>query len=635
MKKLFGLIILISISFFVGCGGGNSTGNINTKTISGYVIDDPVANATIEAYDENGTLLAREENATDVSGYYNIKIKSNSPIVRIIAIPKNGTPLDADINLDKDSETYITQYTTALIDDAINENKNPEDIYFSLFNKLAFNQGEPTNRKGYDFQKINYIASKIHASFINKIPYYIYNDTNLTMIPKTLEAGSVIDFSLDGYDNLICNNTSAVTILNNTRLSVAEDLNKTITVNCIAKGKRKFNIYNITLIPTNTTIKDMNASQKSISINGIQINKPSNDSIQVQNANNAPILLKNNSNIIAGNTLLNFYPNGKVLKQPLIVKIPSTKQNQTFYLLSKDGSLEKADSTYSNGIYDVTVPHFTKLIQINDNIVQTSTNIVNNKDYKSIKNLLIEKDKNYYTFSDSLSYPSLLTSHGYSEDDLQNNINVESLLAILLLHNGQGIIDFDGTNVNFNGGTLKFGITTKKDETSQESNLLVDAMIKSLQITSNIYAINEQEAYEENKILDKYRGAKEIYKKTLEYLYDNMKKNMKAYNAYRKKLNDIELEYQTSLKTYTDIKNALDKYDELVNEVSKASYNKGSKKYNILGLTLHAQIRFLEKLSGKSLDYINNHRKDFLKILESEVQKTKTLLDNFKKIIIH
>jgi len=631
------ILILFTTIFIIGLSGcGNrSSSSTQTKTISGYVIDGPIANATIKVYDENGTLLTREENATDSSGHYNIKIKSDSSIVKIIAIPKDGTSLIAYANLDKNSETYITQYTTALIDDAINENKNSKDTYFSLFNKLAFSQGKPTNKKGYDFQKIDYIASKIHTSFANKIPYYIYNDTNLTIIPKTLEAGSVIDFSLDGYDNLICNNTSAVTILNNTRLSVSENLNKAITINCIAKGKGKLGLYSIALTPTNATIKDMNASQKSISVNGIQINKPSNDSIQVQNANNAPILLKNNSNIIVGNTLLNFYPNGKVLKQPLIVKIPSTEQNQTFYLLSKDGSLEKADSTYSNGIYDVTVPHFTKLIQINDNIVQTSTNIVNNKDYKSIKNLLIEKDKKYYTFSDSLSYPSLLTSHGYSEDDLQNNINVESLLEILLLHNGQGIIDFDGTNINFNGGTLKFGMSgskdLEKDADSQETSLIINVWIKLLQLQVAQLSIEEAQEYiKKNKAYLSQLKSKDIYNKTLKDLYNNMKKNMKAYNAYRKKLNDIELEYQRSSKKYTDIKNALDKYDQLANLNNKASYGQGYNKYAFARMDMIAQQRLLENLTGKSLEYINVHREDFLKSFEKEVQKTKTDLDGLK-----
>ena len=75
------ILIAFMAWFIVGCGG-KSGGEVNNtkaslskdKVISGYVIDDPIVKATIAIYDLNGTLIKKEENATDSSGKFSIKI---------------------------------------------------------------------------------------------------------------------------------------------------------------------------------------------------------------------------------------------------------------------------------------------------------------------------------------------------------------------------------------------------------------------------------------------------------------------------------------------------------------------------------------------------------------------------------
>jgi hypothetical protein len=69
MKEIKLLILLLVSFIFIGCGGGSGTsgggGEIsstiypdsNTKSLSGYIVDDPILNANIDLLDTNGTVI--------------------------------------------------------------------------------------------------------------------------------------------------------------------------------------------------------------------------------------------------------------------------------------------------------------------------------------------------------------------------------------------------------------------------------------------------------------------------------------------------------------------------------------------------------------------------------------------------
>ena len=65
-------------------GNTNTTPSANKKTISGYVVDDPVVGATIEVYDENGTFVKKVSNITDQDGKYSIEIKGDSSSLPVL-----------------------------------------------------------------------------------------------------------------------------------------------------------------------------------------------------------------------------------------------------------------------------------------------------------------------------------------------------------------------------------------------------------------------------------------------------------------------------------------------------------------------------------------------------------------------
>jgi len=157
MKKLFSLIFLTVALIFIGCGGVNSESSDNsTKTITGYVIDDPIIGATIEVYDENGNLLAKKENATDESGKFDIKFRqTNSNYYLIKSI--NG----------KINKKF---YKFELI--AIQLKNSNDKLYITPYSTLLFNilqtQNLEINAKNIEYCK-NLIKSSLGINDLNHI----------------------------------------------------------------------------------------------------------------------------------------------------------------------------------------------------------------------------------------------------------------------------------------------------------------------------------------------------------------------------------------------------------------------------------------------------------------------------------
>ena len=581
VKPIVGSVLVVLMFFMMlffntGCtdkADDNAT-IAQTKSISGYVIDDPVSGATVEIYDDNGNLLAKEENATDNSGHFSISIpqdKFSSPILKVIAYKNNGdVVLSAYDNTNKNREVYVTQDTTALINKLVLDNVKVVDEYFKLKEQYGFVNGKIANVNSYEAKKIKYIATRIEHSFKNNLSYSVFSDDNLTEKSLDITQGSIFDFSVLGYNSLDCNGTSKINI-NNVKVTISTDLNNSQTIKCIAKNtdNNSLAFYNINLIPSVTKVKSMPAAKKILSFNDIQIVKPSNDDIQIKNNKDSTIVVKNGDKVLQAKSLLSFYPDGKVLEKPLNLKIPGVENNNSsFYLISKDGAVEKIDSNYSNGFYYVSVPHFTD-VGYGSNINITDKNSNTKIDYSKIKTNILSEDSKMYIKKADISYPKILLKKGYTETSLKDNLDVQGLLALLVLKNGKGLIDFDGSNINFNNGSIKFGVTGKlSNEESQKQNdasLFFNVWNK---ITSNIITLSTNDSIE--KLVDENKNSKVLIKSVNKTLNDSIKKYQKELNQFNNDINELE---KKSLSGELSIQQLDSEIDKLQNKSKSITDN--------------------------------------------------------------
>jgi len=126
MKKTYRILLIAFlyiafITIFSGCGGSSTSGD-NTSSnnkniiISGYVVDGPIVGATIEVYDENGTQIAKEVNATDKKGYFSLKIKDVSKYMLVATDGKiDGKPFKGTLySICFDKNCNITPITSIL-----------------------------------------------------------------------------------------------------------------------------------------------------------------------------------------------------------------------------------------------------------------------------------------------------------------------------------------------------------------------------------------------------------------------------------------------------------------------------------------------------------------------------------------
>jgi len=608
---------------YVDYGNTNTKTNTNTnKTITGYVIDDPVVGATIEVYDENGTLLTKEENATDENGKFSIPISQNklfSPILKLVAYKNNGNNiLSAYVNVDKKNKIYVTQDTTALIDKLILDNKKVVDGYFKLKKQYGFVNGKITDLNSYEAKKLKYIATQIEHSFKNNSQYSAFLDNNLTEKSLDIIQGSIFDFSALGYTNLDCNDTSKINI-NNTKISISSDLNNSQTIKCIAKNTDSIVFYNINLVPIATKVKTMPAAKKILSVNNIQIIKPSNDDISIKDTQDATIFLKNNNKVLQAENLLSFYPDGKVLKKPLNLKIPGVENNNSsFYLVNKNGTFEKINSNYNNGYYYVSVPHFTDL-SYGTEINLNSKNSSNTIDYSKIKENILNDDSKMYIQKNDISYPKILLQKGYSETTLKDNLNVKDLLALLVLKNGKGVIDFDGTNISFNDGSLKFGVTdklsNKESQKQQDENLFFNMWDK---ILSNVIELSTKDSIE--KLAEKNKNSKVLIKSINKTLNDTINKYQKDLNQANDDINKLEkksLNKELSIqKLDLEIEKLQNKYKSINNNFIKNKIQTELTKLFIRAVKRKIKLNIQEK---------NIIKKRFIKSVERLNKQIKSL----------
>ena len=490
MKKLLFIFGLILSFLILGCGGVDSSSSENSSsnpdsntTISGYVIDDPIVGATIEVYDEEGNLIAKEENATDESGKFEIEIPNITTDTIFINALANNVQFVTVTTKNNLNNIYITQYTTAckqFLDNLKIKNIFINKTVLDIMNEMNFVNGKPQNTNSAYYPIIKYIADNIQNAFHNQNSYSILTDNNLTMKSLTLSDGGIFDFSVDGYSDIKCDSNN----LNNNILVVKNDTNETYNIICSAKKDNITYFFNISVSPSTSNQVTLSEDTKISNIGDISIIKPDDKNITVKSVD-SPFIANVSGKTVVGNTILQFSPSGLKFDEPLIVKIPSSDTNATFYLTDENGNIEQIEANYTNGYYTLSIPHFSSVSQGNN----YTNKIVNDyktysADYDLLKEKLLNDDMQYYTsLGDGIYAPKFLIDlKSYSTDDLKNNINIKALLELLVLKNGKGMIDFDGSSLTFtpNGISIEY---QKNDNTADNISQTLDAVNKIYTLT--------------------------------------------------------------------------------------------------------------------------------------------------------
>ena len=201
-KILQWLMVLVAFMVLTACGGGggNSGDKNNTqhntpqvtqnkKTITGYVIDDPVVGATVTLYTLTGDKV--DTTKTDKNGRFifnvpNDEIKQLTTNGAYIKVVKNGKILRGlieSISFDGNNnyngeDTYISQYSEAVfkIKDTLKLDINTtKEIYknFLMDYKNGIYNDKSASSYAFAFKKIiNDLASNIKSNIYNNKPLY-------------------------------------------------------------------------------------------------------------------------------------------------------------------------------------------------------------------------------------------------------------------------------------------------------------------------------------------------------------------------------------------------------------------------------------------------------------------------------
>ena len=187
-KFLLSLTTILATLAFYGCGDSNNR-HSQKMTIEGIVIDEPIENATIEIYDENGTLLEKKEKATNKEGFFSLSI--NKKIKKYLIHAYNGKINGQDFmgnlySICFNSQCNVTPITTIVALEFANNIKNISLSDIENFNnKLGIK-----NYQSINLNEINRIRELIKKkkedinSLIGKIVIDMkdgYADTNVTL----------------------------------------------------------------------------------------------------------------------------------------------------------------------------------------------------------------------------------------------------------------------------------------------------------------------------------------------------------------------------------------------------------------------------------------------------------------------
>jgi len=303
MKKFISLIILSITLIFIGCGGVDSESSGNDaliKTVSGYVEDDPIPNANINIYDENGNVILTTK--TDVNGKFTLsgKFKNNS----IYTFECNGQLNDKNITMHSivkytgDSIVNINpltelKYRLVKSGKSIDEAEKLIRDYFLIINgsKLEQNRFDPSSYIALGMNELAKIyGGKLPIDIIEKIKNDILtnadnNTTNysyrslvqnkitLSVSNPSLKTGEYVTLNIEGLNKLNDNykikwsGIPDTLVENNTSISFTSDYPQDVFVSAmvykvdgnksvlVSTASAKVNFYK-ELVEKNLTIQN-------------------------------------------------------------------------------------------------------------------------------------------------------------------------------------------------------------------------------------------------------------------------------------------------------------------------------------------------------------------------------------------
>ena len=509
--------LMVGVAFVVltACGGGGGNGveknttqqntpqpTQNKKTITGYVIDDPVVGATIEVYDANGTLLTKEENATDSSGKFSIEVNGtpqkliasiNNKKLYEINYKKGKLLVLSPLTLLGNVENNVSYKFNTLYDYVYTINQIKDILQTKDKDPLTFNEILKNTNKKFILQKLSKNEDKLKGiclynrleQFPKKITCVSKTDAQWRFKNLTFK-GNIFTFDANQtgtvtvkFDNGITNDINIYGAYQELKSKIVK-INKSLP-NDITIDNYKISIPEDSINNTNVTIKvlkgkiasnslgnkilEIKPSKESSSAKPIEIKIPLNDNELYYAQKGELKVVKIDKN---GNIILN--PAIDLQHRYAVVKIRTFSQLQPIVLdnsADSDFFIEqlKENKDFNTLLNSVASENQKKLLQ----------DLENGNDY--LKNKLNLKVENKFTISEGLI--ELYNQYAYFSNIYDSRSNNPKYLEILtktykanlnqlsnkavfdtlkdyfkLYDNGTVSANFGGTKVNIGYETL-------------------------------------------------------------------------------------------------------------------------------------------------------------------------------------
>ena len=404
----FALVILTA------CGGGTTDPKqdqtITKKEISGYVIlDTPVAGATIEVYDLNGTLLAKKENATDNDGRFSVNLPDEAKTVLI----KNNNNEIYSVDLETIKQNDIVLTPLYFLRNELRESYPPQDnvaMHIEIMEKLFELIQYKDNNASSLIDTINnsnkeFLANEL-SKYHKKSKYYYKCYKNGAVFPLHITCFSNQDVSwyVDGE-------------IKSQESIYSTDINesKKIILEWKDKHKREYLVSGYTKLKTKQMTIDSGYSSK-IKLDGATVLIPA-ETFDNQERLTVRLLKNDPSDHGIPGYAIEVKPTKKstMAKKPITIQIPLSSQ--------------MLNEAYNNNLKILKIDEYGKTVLIPDINFDKKIASVKINSFSIYKPIVVSDTISYSTFVDALNDTiGWFNSNGYKKtfyDVLKDNADTE------------------------------------------------------------------------------------------------------------------------------------------------------------------------------------------------------------------